>query len=222
MKRLLFVLVALLLVSVVAYSQQIPTATQGVRANMRLGPHDFSADSGGVKGGSTSICSYCHSIHVPAAEAMDNMPQWNRSNNVGGTYGVYSSPTLNATVADVKSDVNYSLLCMSCHDGSALFASNAYVPGRYPRTSNDPSKNPYPWDTTLTVPAGANFGAGGELSLSHTHPVNFTYDLTLATADGGLFTPASSSLAFDGGTGAKLRLFAGKMQCKSDRSHVVL
>ena len=46
MKRLLFVLVALLLVSVVAYSQQIPTETQGVRANMRLGPHDFSADSG--------------------------------------------------------------------------------------------------------------------------------------------------------------------------------
>ena len=208
MKRLLFVVVALLFVAVVANAQQIPTATQGVRANMRLGPHDFSADSGSVRGASNSICSYCHSIHVPAAEAMDNTPQWNRKNNVGGSYGVYASPTMNATVADVKSDVNYSLLCMSCHDGSALFATTSYVDGRYPRTTTG-----FTWDTTLTVPVGVNFGASGELSLTHTHPVNFTYDNALATADGGLFNPASSSLAFDGGTGAKLRLFAGKMQC---------
>jgi len=210
MKRLLFVLVALLLVSAVMYSQQIPTATQGVRANMRLGPHDFSADSGAVKGASNSICAYCHSMKVPAAEAMNNMPQWNRKNNVGGTYGVYSSPTLTAAIADVKSDENYSLLCMSCHDGSALFAINSYTTGKRPRTTTG-----FTWDTTLTVPTEVSFGPGGEFSLSHTHPVNFTYDNALAAADGGLFNPVSSSLAFDGGTGAKFRLFGGKMQCST-------
>ena len=214
MKRLFFILFTLLVVAVVAYSQQIPTTVQGTRAFMRLGAHDFSADSGSVKGGSNSICGYCHSIHIPAAEALDNTPLWNRASH-DATYGTYASPTMTATVTDVGADNNYSRLCLNCHDGTtALFAQNSYMPGKRPRTTTG-----YTWDTTATIPAEFNFGTGGEWALSHTHPVNFTYDAALVTADApggtGLFTPVSSSLAYSGGTGMALRLFGGKMQCST-------
>jgi predicted CXXCH cytochrome family protein len=44
------------------------------------------------------------------------------------------------------------------------------------------------------------------------HPVNFTYDAALATADGGLLTPVSSSYVDAGHT---VKLFGGKVQCAS-------
>ena len=47
--------------------------------------------------------------------------------------------------------------------------------------------------------------------LSNDHPVNFTYDAALATADGGLNTPADPNNFVD--AGAKFPLFGGKMEC---------
>ncbi len=216
MKRLLFVLTALVLVAVMMYGQgkqpNGPKSTlQYTRSIMRLGPHDFSADSGAIKGRSNSLCAYCHAIHVPVTGIA--APLWARKSVVtGNSYGVYSNPiSLDATVADVKSSNNYSSFCMSCHDGSSLFALSSY------------EKRPFAsgggWDTLVTVSASGNLYNGGEYNMAHTHPVNFNYNAALATDDGGLFTPANDRYVYlDNGTSPPTaigRLFNGTMQCSS-------
>lgn len=215
MRRTLIILFALLVVAVVAYTQQIPNTTQGTRSNMTKGPHDFTVDSSAstLKGSSNSTCAYCHAMHIPQAEALDNTPLWSRrQHDAPASYGVYSSPTLSATLTDVAADNNYSRLCMNCHDGTtALFAASSYIEGKRPR---DAVKGVV-GDTTSHMPAEFVFGPGGQFTLSHVHPVNFSYDNTLVTADGGLFSPVSASLAYSGGVGANLRLFDGKMQCST-------
>jgi predicted CXXCH cytochrome family protein len=220
MKRILFVMMALLLLSLFVYSQPgkqpngPSTKTQQYsRSAMRLSPHDFTSDSGSVvKGPSRTICGYCHSVHNPST-APDG-PLWTRASVVdGGTYGVYANPiSLDATVDDAKSSNNYSSFCMSCHDGSAAFAASAYektpyVPGGWPS-----------WTDTLHVSESGNM-YDGEYDMSHIHPVNFTYDDALASADGGLFTPTTDRYVYLDATTtpptAIGRLFGGKMQCSS-------
>jgi predicted CXXCH cytochrome family protein len=219
MKRLLFVLTALLIVAA-AYSQVQPNGPgsrltdQYSRSKMRRGPHDFTSDSGSVRGGSLRLCGYCHPAHVPTSGIA--APLWARKSIVGrppASYGVYSNPvSLDATVADIKTSDNYSSFCLSCHDGSSLFALSSYE--RRPRTSTGGV-----WDTTITVAPEFNIYNGGELALSHTHPVNFDYNATLASHDGALFAPATASYVYmDNSTSPPTaigRLFNGTMQCSS-------
>jgi predicted CXXCH cytochrome family protein len=215
MKRLLLVLTALVLVSVMMYGQgKQPNGpqntTQYTRSIMRLGMHDFTSDSGSVKGRSTSLCAYCHAIHVPVTGIA--APLWARKSVVdGGTYGVYSNPiSMDATVSDVKASNNYSSFCMSCHDGSSLFALSSYEKRPFSATGG--------WDTTVTVSESGNL-FDGEYAMTHTHPVNFDYNTALATDDGGLFTPANDRYVYlDNSVSpprAVGRLFNGRMQCSS-------
>jgi predicted CXXCH cytochrome family protein len=46
--------------------------------------------------------------------------------------------------------------------------------------------------------------------LTNDHPISFTYNAALATADGGLVTPASDSLVVTG-----IPLYSEKMECAS-------
>ncbi len=216
MKHLLFACTAILLLAVTAYGQNQPngpySTLQYSRSAMRLGPHDFTSDSGSVRGASNSLCGYCHAIHVPNIAGAIAAPLWARKSVTveGGTYGVYSNPvSMDATPADVKTSDNYSSFCMSCHDGSSLFAENEYV--KRPHSTAT-------WDTTLAVEADFNM-YNGTYAMSHTHPVNFDYNAALVTNDGGLFTPATLSYVYRDNTTSPPtaigRLFNGTMQCSS-------
>lgn len=150
------------------------------------------------------VCVFCHTPHQsnPAA------PLWNHTGSSVASYGVYASPTLNASPADIGGGTDTSMLCMSCHDGT--IAVNNLV-----NAANDTGGNPtmgsgHELDVTGKIIAsrGSNLGT----DLSNDHPVNFTYDAALATADGGLVTPASASHVDAGHT---IPLFAGKVQCAS-------
>jgi len=231
MKNILLVLALVLFVASLAFSQATghgsPIGTggiQGVKSGMLNGPHDFTKDSSksGFSGPSNSLCGYCHAIHIPAAGVPT--PLWARASVNGRTYGAYSNAfSLDATPVDpgASGDNNYSSLCLSCHDGSiAPFAASAYV--KTPYNSN------LPWDSANTrglavktmddsLVAIVN-GAYG--NLTHTHPINFTYNTALANADGALYDPALSVspnnyMYWSTQYGAVGRLFAGKMQCSS-------
>lgn len=180
------------------------TLAMGQTPLMTGGKHDFSysnrADS--IYGASEKLCSYCHTPHVPVAGI--KAPLWSRAKLGSTGYGVYSSATMQATVTplDANQD-NVSSMCMSCHDGSALFSSTAYLNVKRPYAGTT-SWTPY---EAITVGNAANLHGGTKYGtgLSHTHPVNFVYDAALVSADGALqSTPLND-----------LPLYGGTMQCGS-------
>ena len=152
------------------------------------------------------VCVFCHTPHQASPAA----PLWNHTQSAVASYGVYASPSLDATdISDIgggSDDV--SNLCMSCHDGTVGV-------NQLGNPANDTNGNP-------TMGSGNELDASGRIaasrptnmgaSLADDHPVNFTYDAALATSDGELATPVSASYVDAAQT---VPLFGGKVQCAS-------
>lgn len=136
--------------------------------------------------GTTELCIFCHTPHN--AKTPQLAPLWNHTSTAVAAYTLYSSPSLNAAPGQ---PADSSRACLSCHDGTVGIDAYAARVG------------------TAFVTAANNLGS----DLSNDHPISFTYDSTLATADGGLVTPASASLVSAG-----VPLFASQMQCASCHS----
>ena len=140
------------------------------------------------------ICVACHAPHKTDTSIAD-APLWNHA-NTAATYTLYSSPTMNATVSQSGGG---SKLCLSCHDGTVAVNSFGGVTG------------------STMISAVNNLGT----NLKASHPIGFTYDTALATADGSLHDPATKSVTI--GTGAQSKtgtlaavlLYGGKMECDS-------
>jgi predicted CXXCH cytochrome family protein len=146
--------------------------------------HDFS--SNGWSGG--KICEVCHTPHN-ANTTLQDAPLWNHELTTA-TFTLYSSGTVDATLGQPD---GASKLCLSCHDGTVAIDN-------YGDQTN-----------------GTNFVGGGELigtDISNDHPISFTYDATLASADGGLHDPTTANSGL-GGTIEEDLLISGKMQCSS-------
>jgi predicted CXXCH cytochrome family protein len=148
--------------------------------------HDFSTQTWNTSG---EICKVCHTPHN-ADISVSNAPLWNHQLSAVASYLVYSSATMNATVGQPDGS---SKLCLSCHDGTVALQNFGGV------TSG------------TTYMTGPNL-VGTELN--NDHPVSFTYDAALATADPGLFNP-TTHLSGLGGTITNDLLIAGKLQCSS-------
>lgn len=148
--------------------------------------HDFSGDTWNATG---EICIVCHTPHN-AITSVATAPLWNHEVTAVTNYALYSSSTLNATLAQPDAS---SKLCLSCHDGTVALEN-------FGQTTN-----------------GTHFNTGTTLigtGLGDDHPVSFTYDATLANADGGLYDPTTTQSGL-GGTINEDMLFDGKMQCAS-------
>ena len=162
--------------------------TQAFAGTIVGSPHDFSAD--GWSGG--RICIACHTPHngdLTVAAA----PLWNHEVDNTVVYTLYTSARLDAT--DLGQPDGISKLCLSCHDGTVAVDSFGGAVG-----------------TTFidAINTSANVGT----NLRNDHPVSFTYDTALATADGALFDPATAASGL-GGTIAADLLFNGRMECAS-------
>ncbi len=151
--------------------------------------HDFSAI--GWAGG--EICVVCHTPHN-ADTTMTDAPLWNHDLSAVASYTVYGvgSTTLNATV---DQPTGVSKLCLSCHDGTVAIDSFGGATGG-----------------ALIASINANADLGS--TLANDHPVSFTYDDTLAAADGELAAPSSGTTSLGGTINADL-LFGGSMECSS-------
>jgi len=132
--------------------------------------------------GSTEICITCHTPHNALGTLV---PLWNHATTAVTTYTLYTSNTLNATLGQPS---GVTQACLSCHDGTVAIDSFGGATG----------------SNTITAPDLLG------TDLSNDHPVSFTYDSTLATADGGLVTPASTSQVT-----ANIPLYGGKLECAS-------
>jgi predicted CXXCH cytochrome family protein len=142
-------------------------------------------DLSGKGWGSDQACVFCHTPHN-AKTGVQGAPLWNHEVTTA-TFTTYSSDTLQATVATPDGS---SKLCLSCHDGTVAVDSFGTRTGANTMTGN------------------AMVGT----DLSNDHPISFTYDAALATADGGLTSPFSTQWV---DTGKTLPLYNGKMQCAS-------
>ncbi len=141
------------------------------------------------------ICVVCHTPHN-ANTTVTDAPLWNHALSTA-TYTVYTSATLTATVGQPGTT---SRLCLSCHDGTVALDS-------------------------FGGNTGANFLTGPEnlgTNLSNDHPIGFTYDAALATADGALNDPVATTVTIGaGGTDTRtgtindVMLFAGRLECAS-------
>jgi predicted CXXCH cytochrome family protein len=139
-------------------------------------------DLSGRGWGTNEICIFCHTPHN--AKSPQLVPLWNHA-STAATFTLYSSSTLNAVPGQPS---NNSKACLSCHDGTVALDSYG-------------------------ARTGTNFISGGALlgtDLSNDHPISFTYDAALATADGALVTPANASQVVAG-----IPLYTAKVECAS-------
>ncbi|MCL5059048.1 MAG: hypothetical protein M1449_00010 [Candidatus Thermoplasmatota archaeon] len=150
--------------------------------------HNLSVSGpGSVKAvGESQVCVFCHTPH--AAENIPAAPLWNRALS-GATYTPYASASMEANATELaNAPGGSSKLCLSCHDGTLAIGNVNVLSGQSPATI-----------TMSGAAAGGGMPPGaGELTgftrnlgvnLTNDHPISFTYDSTLAGADGELRVP---------------------------------
>lgn len=154
--------------------------------------HDFSSLNADGQ-----ICVNCHTPHS-ADTSVANAPLWNHDVTTA-TFVLYSSPTMNALPGQPTGS---SILCLSCHDGTVAIDSYGGNTG-----------------TDFMSPGDSHYIG---TDLSDDHPISFTYDTALATADPGLLDPAATTVTIGLGgdktnTGlvSDLMLPADQVQCSS-------
>ncbi len=127
--------------------------------------HNLSVSSSGtIKATSESeVCIFCHTPHNSSPRA----PLWNK-NATGTTYLLYNSSTMEAIPGQPDGS---SILCLSCHDGTIALGDLV-------------SRSTQITMTNTMSPRG-----NLTTDLSNDHPISFTYDAALASADGQLKTP---------------------------------
>ncbi len=131
------------------------------------------------------LCVVCHAPHNASSSVT---PLWNHATTTA-TFTVYTSPSLSAAVGQPSAS---SKACLSCHDGTVAIDSFGLATG-----------------STL-MEGEEKLGT----NLTNDHPISFTYDTALATADGGLRDPATTSSGL-GGTINNDLLLGGKVECAS-------
>lgn len=155
--------------------------TLAAQSDVRATKHNLSATAttNAVRATTeTEVCAFCHTPHSGRTDA----PLWNRSYSAAA-YTPYSSASLQGSTGQPN---GFSKLCLSCHDGT--LAIGVVLNG--PTASPSGSIQMTGVTGTGTMAAGAtNLGT----VLSADHPVSFTYDQALSTADGELLAPASLS-----------------------------
>jgi cytochrome c553 len=143
-------------------------------ADIAGSPHDFTSGGGGGFTALAEICEACHTPHG-ADTTVTEAPLWDHA-ATSKTFTAYTSDTITAT--DLGAPAGISKLCLSCHDGSVAIDSFGGVTG------------------TNTISTDFQIASDGDMSKHH--PVSFSYDDALATADGELFVPSSATTTLGG------------------------
>ena len=152
-------------------------------------PHDLS----GKGWGTTELCKFCHTPH--SAQNVAGAPLWNHQTTAQNNYALYTSATMQGVQTQPGPT---SKLCLSCHDGTV--ASDSFGNAGVLQTG-----------THFMTATPTNL-VGAAASLTRDHPISFTYDAALATADQHLVTPASTNYV---DAARLIPLYNGKLECAS-------
>ena len=132
------------------------------------------------------ICVICHAPHN-ADTVIFNAPLWNHQ-VTSATFDVYNSTSLDATIGQPD---GLSKLCLGCHDGTVALDSFGGMTG----------------STIIDDPLGTD--------LSNDHPISFIYDDALASTDGSLFNPTSTTTVLGGTIQTDLLSNGDKVECSA-------
>lgn len=132
--------------------------------------HDLTANTNTYYQTSTAeICVFCHTPHGASNAA----PLWNRGAPATASFTVYSSATLDGSVADTGVTGSISGACLSCHDGATALDLLINAPGSGNYTAGGAAQG-YTWSaagSTLAAAGITNIGA----DLSNDHPISIPY-----------------------------------------------
>ena len=154
--------------------------------------HDFSSESWAPT--TNRGCGVCHTTHQSIQ--VTSAPLWNHETTVVAGYTLYDSPTFNggSTITDPGAS---SRLCLSCHDGTVALENFGGI------TSG-----------TNYIDPSARIGGVAGNDMSTEHPISFDYTDALASSDGGLYPPTTTSSGL-GSTIDNDMLFDSRMECAS-------
>ncbi len=158
-----------------------------IQAQLYGGIKNSHHDFSGSSWANEEVCRPCHTPHH-ANQDVPNAPLWNHEVTMA-TFDLYTSPSLNAFPGQPGGT---SKLCLSCHDGTVAI-------------ENHGGKS----DGTRYIDWG---GLGTDLR--DDHPISIVYDDALASIDGGLHMPSSTSSGL-GGTISEDLLIDNKLECSS-------
>jgi len=180
--------------------------------NIKGTKHDFTVTntSNPYRFNTKELCKFCHTPH----HSRDNTPVlWNRSYVPDkNSFQLYTSYTFDATedFAGTGIYTSYSLLCLSCHDGTT--AVNAVI--KPPMDLNVNNLSPVFIDPN----SFSNLG----LDLRNDHPVGFVYNDALVDKDKQTSGYTADQLVRPGNDGViddgvgKIRLFGAnkdRLEC---------
>jgi predicted CXXCH cytochrome family protein len=157
--------------------------------------HDLNVYVPAIAMPNARVCVACHTPHNANTAVA---PLWNHDASAGG-HTPYDSGTIDAT--DLGAPTGISLMCLSCHDGSAALDSF----GAGTRTDNTPG--------TVTLTGTALL----DIDLTNDHPVSFTYDTALAGVDPQLHDPSATTSGLGGNIDTDMLFGLGndQMECSS-------
>jgi len=181
--------------------------------------HNLSSSGTGAlhATGESEVCFFCHAPHQVLSTSdktsttgpNQQAPLWNHYLSSTASYGVYSSTSFNALGTDIQDvggavagSASVTNLCLSCHDGSV--GVNTLYHGQFGTGSPAMSCNgtTLAANTACTMPDATQIGnpatIAGLPSLADLHPVNFTYDSTLAAKTVDLVTPIVNATGIGG------------------------
>lgn len=234
--RGLFTIALAAFVSTTAWAQYTPGA--GINNT----PHDIPHIAGNPfpavpADAQTRICIYCHAPHNtyrltaaaggvaggagPASpdDRYDYLPLWNHEladpipayepyfNGLGAPST--SSPKGSQAMLNGMTINNVSLLCLSCHDGDIAVSTYGNI-----------NQLPASRSTGTVTLAGGAYVIGQNYNLQNHHPIGFTYDAAMVTADPELRDPTTTDMVTVNGNTTTVddHLFAGTMQCATCHS----
>lgn len=199
-------LLCLLLLFAGSASAQVTDNIKNTKHNFNLGGTTNGRTAGVTLPGTFTsygeVCVYCHTPHG----GRDDTPLWNRAlanPQIGTTYQMYSSPTIDQTVDAAPTGI--SLACLGCHDGTIGIDVVTNPPNTF--TGALPVAGTKMGD--LTALAGFNSYANfSDRDLRNDHPISMVYPVS-----------GSGDQAFNFAVGSRvnneLPLYSGKVQCAS-------
>jgi hypothetical protein len=191
-------------------SWQVP-AWAGRISDIANTKHNFSVSgTGEIRATSEDeVCVFCHTPHQ--ANTALAAPLWNRQLSTA-TYTPYTSSSLDAIGLDQPG--GSSKLCLSCHDGTIAIGNVNVLNGAFTGGTPVPGL-----ESTMPIGQGALTGFTRLLgtNLTNDHPISFTYDDALASRDGELRAPTSTTYIKNRVPGVfpKVPLENGQLQCTS-------
>ncbi|MBF0341821.1 MAG: hypothetical protein HQL95_12800 [Magnetococcales bacterium] len=137
------------------------------------------------------VCVFCHTPHGATQGTGVSTPLWNRQLSTS-SYTTYESTSIDADITELRQGPGgTSKLCLSCHDGTLAIGSVNVLSGQSSASISMSGTS------AGKMPAGDGTDTGFTRNLgtdlSNDHPISFTFDANLATADGELRSPPFTS-----------------------------